>query len=417
MENNTEYAIIITNQIFSFVSILLSVVVLFVTLQMREHNQRMGWFIASICFLIGGLSYQIVSGVASNGLQQPYTAAARVFYSMIGPIFTLYFIETEKEEDQKWDGYFWTVLQSLISVLVILLIVFETSEFFIYMGFMVQHMIILIMLLISSKNIVASIGFIIGDCFPVVAALVGMSLSGLELMGFGEVMLLLIVFFCYQVDTERALLNKQVELSENKVSLLMEQIHPHFIYNSLQQIALLCDEKPEAVKPAIFSFSGYLRKNFEALTNEGLIPFEREMEHVDTYIELAEILPSRKFVVEKDLQVTDFYLPALVLQPLVENAILYGIGMSTEGDKILISTREEGGYIVISVKDDGHGQQTQLRTQKKRKSVGTKNVKTRLKILCEGELAIEKTDEGTVASIKIPLNKAKNPEKGENNKK
>jgi LytS/YehU family sensor histidine kinase len=220
-------------------------------------------------------------------------------------------------------------------------------------------------------------------------------------------MLLLFVFFLYQMDTERDLMVKQMELSNNKVSLLMDQIHPHFIYNALQQIALLCDEEPGSVKEAIIAFSGYLRKNLESLTNEGMIPFTEEMEHADIFIELAKILPSKDFVVEKRFEVTDFKIPALVVQPLVENAIKYGIGMSTEGDKILIETKLEGGYIVIRVVDDGHGVRTELSTQKKHKSVGTNNVKTRLKILCDGEMKINRSDSGTEAVIRIPEIKAR----------
>ena len=149
------------------------------------------------------------------------------------------------------------------------------------------------MLIFSSKDIVASIYFLIGSMFPVISALIGMADPKLHFMGLGIIMMFLMIFFGYQMDMERALLNKQVELSENKVSLLMEQIHPHFIYNSLQQIALLCDEDADKVKPAIFNFSAYLRKNFEALTNEKMIPFSQEMEHVDAYVALSQILPSR----------------------------------------------------------------------------------------------------------------------------
>jgi hypothetical protein len=133
-----------------------------------------------------------------------------------------------------------------------------------------------------------------------------------------------------------------------------------------------------------------------------MIPFSEEMEHTDTFIELAKVLPSKKFEVEKDFQITDFNVPALVVQPLVENAIKYGIGMSSEGDKVVIQTMVEKGYVLIKVKDNGHGERTELPTQKKRQSVGTKNVRTRLSILCDGELSINKTDKGTEAVIKIP---------------
>ena len=81
--------------------------------------------------------------------------------------------------------------------------------------------------------------------------------------------------------------------------------------------------------------------------------------------------------------------------------------MSEAGDIIRIETKEEGGYVFVKVIDDGHGKQTELSTQKKHKSVGTANVKTRLKILCDGEMILNKSDEGTEAIIKIPASRAK----------
>ncbi|MCR5214888.1 MAG: histidine kinase [Eubacterium sp.] len=386
----------IANLICIFVSMLLGIIVLITSIQMRVHNSRMGWFIASICVVMGGLTFQL-------GSTQVYS---RIFFSLVAPLFGLYFIDTEREEGQKWDGKFWTTVQGLFSLLVLILALSEIEEFFVYSAFLIQYMVVIVMLLVSSKRIRESIGFLLACLFPITTSLVGMGGYGLHFMGLGIIMMLLIVFFGYQMDMERELLERKVELTENRVSLLMEQIHPHFIYNSLQQIALLCDEDADAVKPAIFNFSAYLRKNFEALTNEKMIPFSQEMEHVDAYVALSSILPSRNFIVKKDFQISDFYLPALVIQPLVENAIYYGLSMSEKGDEILIQTKEEKGYIIITVKDDGHGKKTEISTQKKHKSVGTQNVKTRLSLLCDGEMTLNKSPQGTEAIIKIPANKA-----------
>ena len=397
----------VINTALTMVSLLLAGIVLVVTMQMKKHSRRIGWFIVAICVVIGGLSFQMVAESAAGDEARIYTGFAYVFYSLLAPVFGVYFIETERAEGQTWDGLFWTTLHGLLAFLVCVMARYDATEFQVFMAILLQYAVVLVMLLFSSKSIKASAGFIVGICLPMATSLTGMRVTGLDATGFGETMLLLFVFFLYQMDTEHDLMIKQVELSNNKVSLLMEQIHPHFIYNALQQIALLCDEEPQSVKNAIHAFSGYLRKNLESLTNEGMIPFKREMEHVDVFIELAQILPSKAFEVEKHFEVTDFNIPALVVQPLVENAIKYGIGMNTEGDKILIETKVEKGYIVIRVVDDGHGKQTELSTQKSHKSVGTKNVMTRLKILCDGEMSINRSDKGTEAIIRIPEMKAR----------
>ena len=395
------------NGAVSIITIIMIVILLIVVLQMRSNNKRMGWFLASVLVVMGGVTSEIMSYSSAIysvvKLSSVSAMRSHIFYASVAPLFSLYFLETEREQGQKWDGKFWTTLQSLVAVLVSILAIASPDSFFMWFAFILQYVIVIVMLLISSKDIKASVGFVLGSLFPISAAFIGIADENIDVVGFGMVMMLVIVLFVYQSDVERELLVNEAELSESKVSLLMDQIHPHFIYNSLQQIALLCDEDASAVKPAILNFSGYLRRNLESLTNVEMIPFEKEMEHVDMFVELASISPSRNFTVEKKFGITDFRLPAITLQPLVENAVKYGIGMSTEGDKIVIETKEEKGYIVICVSDDGHGKKTELSTQKDHRSVGTKNVMTRLKLLCDGELIVNRTEHGTVSMIKIPI--------------
>ena len=395
------------NTVATLISLLLAGITLLVGMQMKNHSRRIGWFIMSVCNALGGLAFHLTSFSAEPDTAVVYARVAYIFYAFVAPIFGVYFIETEREEGQEWDGYFWTTLHGLLALLVCIVAFYKPSSYQLFVALLIQYFVVLVMLLLSSKSIRASMGFIVGIMFPVATSLAGMGFDDIDLTGFGVTMLLLLVFFLYQMDTEHDLMVKQVELSNSKVSLMMDQIHPHFIYNALQQIALLCDEEPGSVKDAIYAFSAYLRKNLESLTNEGMIPFMTEMEHADMFIELAMVLPSKDFTVEKRFEITDFKIPALVVQPLVENAIKYGIGMSTEGGRILIETKLEGGYIVIRVVDDGHGVKTELSTQKKHKSVGTKNVKTRLKILCDGEMSINRSESGTEAVIRIPETKVR----------
>ena len=387
------------------VGILIAALLLVVVVQFRTHRVQTGFFLYSICVVLAGLSLQLAERYVDQDMENAAFICTRIMYSMAAPCFCLYFMETEHHEGEEWDRKFWTCIQFLMAVLVGAFAVFGRYHYMLQIVTLGQYIIILIMLFFSGKSIRAIIGFVLGLIFPIAAAVIAMINPDADFLGFSLSMLLLSVFFLYQLDTEREVLQSKAELSEKRVALLMEQIHPHFIYNSLQQIAILSDEDAKAVKPAIQNFSGYLRRKFQALTGAPMIPFTEEMEHVDMYIELAQILPSRHFEVEKDLQVTDFTLPPLTLQPLVENAIQYGIGMSEEGEKIRIETFREKGYIVIAVHDDGHGRKTQLQTQKSYKSVGTENVRTRLSLLCHGELKIDKGEEGTTATIRIPEEK------------
>ena len=390
------------NLIVCLVGILLTILLLIVAVNFRTHRKQMSYFLYSACVTLCGMGLQIADIYVPQSMEDNYFICSRILYSLVAPLFCLYFMETEHEEGEEWDRRFWASLQFLVAILVSAFSFRKESDFLMNLTTLIQYVLVMVMFLISAKSIRASVGFVLGSIFPIVSSIAGMVDSRVDIHGIALSMLLLTVFFLYQLDTEREVLQSKAELSEKKVALLMEQIHPHFIYNSLQQIAILSEEDAKAVKPAIQNFSGYLRRKFQALTGASLIPFTEEMEHVDMYIELAQILPSRHFEVEENLAVTDFMIPPLTLQPLVENAIQYGIGMSEEGEKIRIETFREKGYIVIAVHDDGHGKKTQLQTQKSYKSVGTENVRTRLSLLCQGELNIDKNEEGTTATIRIP---------------
>ena len=105
---------------------------------------------------------------------------------------------------------------------------------------------------------------------------------------------------------------------------------------------------------------------------------------------------------EYDLKATEFMLPPLVMQPIVENAVHYGIGTRTHGGHIVIETSDTPFMTLIRVKDDGTGKSTITEQQKTRRSVGMQNVRARLKALCSGDLIFESSEEGTTVTITIP---------------
>ena len=120
---NREIIINITNMILVFLSVILALTILGVAVRLKLKTRRMGWFIAALALVMGGLMAQVSAETmfSGNGLQKSdtYVARALLFYSLVAPIFGLYFIETEREEGQKWDGLFWTSMQGLISFLTV----------------------------------------------------------------------------------------------------------------------------------------------------------------------------------------------------------------------------------------------------------------------------------------------------------
>lgn len=190
------------------------------------------------------------------------------------------------------------------------------------------------------------------------------------------------------------------ELQEYKMKLLVAQIQPHFIYNSLMALQSKSTDNP-VVYEGIKSFGDYLRSNFMAITNNEVIPFEEELKCIKAYLKLERLNFDDKMKVEYDIEIDQFMLPALCIEPLVENAVRYGIGTYEQGGLVQIIVRDEPDYIEIEVKDDGSGGNKLTDAQKKRKSIGLENVRLRLKASGMGTLSLSQDETGTSAVVRL----------------
>ena len=115
--------------------------------------------------------------------------------------------------------------------------------------------------------------------------------------------------------------------------------------------------------------------------------------------------------IEYDIQTTDFFLPLLSIQPLVENAVKHGVGMKEDGGTVTIATREtEDAYEVI-ISDDGVGFDVNEKKDDGRSHVGMENTKKRLRDMCNADIIItSKVGEGTTARVIIPKNRKEDME-------
>ncbi len=208
-----------------------------------------------------------------------------------------------------------------------------------------------------------------------------------------------------RLHASEELAKKEIELQDSKVKLLVSQIQPHFIFNSLESIKALCREDPQKAGDAIQSFSRYLRANLESISSDKLISLETELNHARQYIALEQMGDSRRINVEWDIQDKNFAVPALTIEPLVENAIRHGIMARPGGGTIMISSRREGDYHIITVEDDGIGIDNSTQEQKNRKSTGMTNVRERLAARANGTLKVSGTGHGTLAVVRIPVEK------------
>lgn len=193
-------------------------------------------------------------------------------------------------------------------------------------------------------------------------------------------------------------------MAEQRIQIMLSQIKPHFLYNSLGAIEELCDSDPQTAKLATATFSRYLRGNMDSITAEGEIPFSRELSHTKIYLELEQLRFEDALQVKYDIACSDFSIPALTLEPLAENAVFHGVRENPDGrGTVTIAAREYPDRIEISVADDGPGFDPAEISRDGRPHVGIQNVQTRLTHVSGGDLRIRsEIGRGTTATIVLP---------------
>ncbi len=205
------------------------------------------------------------------------------------------------------------------------------------------------------------------------------------------------------ISSERMLLEERERVNDMKIRLVLSQVKPHFLFNSLNAIYYLIEKSPLQAQAAIDSFSDYLRGNMEALERTALIPITQEMKHVKSYLRLEEMRFQDELEVIYDVKALNFNVPALSIEPMVENAVKHGISQNEDGGYVKISTDEtERGY-EIRIEDNGSGFKVEDIGNDGRLHVGIANVRTRLESMVKGTLTIEsEIGKGTCVTIFIP---------------
>ena len=204
-------------------------------------------------------------------------------------------------------------------------------------------------------------------------------------------------------------LRVQKDLYDAKVQIMVSQIRPHFMYNALTSIAMMCELDPMTAKKATIAFADYLRGNMDSLKQTRPVPFETELEHLKNYLYIEKLRFDYLLNIEYDIQATGFELPLLSIQPLVENAVKHGVGMKKGGGTVKISSVETDSAFEVIVSDDGVG--FDVNAPKKddgRSHVGMENTKRRLKEMCKADIVItSEVGKGTTARVIIPKKEGK----------
>ena len=258
---------------------------------------------------------------------------------------------------------------------------------------------------------------------PLLASIIQVFIYGYSLSNIAIIISGMIMFAQALDDNAKTMIAKEVfikkqsdELMDMRTKIALSQIKPEFLYDTLNSIYTLCDTDTARAKEVIVHLSNYLRQDIESIDAENLVSFEKELNHTMVYLELEKTRNPGRFTVEYHTKASSFKLPALTIQPLVENALTHGIYKLPPDAKgnIKISSEKGYGYVKITVSDNGVGFDYEKLKQEPgmaRNLAGIQNVRNRLKILEDAELHVKsKEGEGTTVEIIIPVKDSKESE-------
>ena len=257
----------------------------------------------------------------------------------------------------------------------------------------------------KSMTIHAKMAFWISFTVPCIAMIIQIFFYGIYLIVFSTEVAALAMYIFLLADHTDSYYRQKQEITKLKIDIMLAQMQPHFMYNCLQVIQQICLKEPEKAAEAIGDFSDYLRHNTDSILNDCPIPFELELSHVSEYIKLQRLRFSDDLDISFELACKDFNIPTMTLQPLVENAVLYGIRRSDMGKGIVtIRSEEFSDRYEVSVIDGGPGfNADKVSDCGQRVGTGIQNVRNRLRLTCGGDLKIvSQPGKGTTATIILP---------------
>ncbi len=232
-------------------------------------------------------------------------------------------------------------------------------------------------------------------------------------MGFSSLVIstvLVVVFFSRErqarAEAQAAQERERTERAEREATLanlraLQAQIEPHFLFNTLANVASLVDSEPARAKHMLESFNRFLRASLAATRTE-TTTLGADAELIAAYLEVLQVRMGKRLAYRIDVpqDLAGFVLPPMLVQPVVENAIQHGLEPKVEGGEVAISARRDGPQVRIEVTDTGVGFGATTRG-----GLGLANLRDRLRLLYGERAALAITENhpaGTRVSIALP---------------
>ncbi len=200
----------------------------------------------------------------------------------------------------------------------------------------------------------------------------------------------------------------ETQLAHAQLQALRMQLHPHFLFNTLNAISVLIPKNPEAARDMLRHLSEFLRLT---LQNNGaqLIPLETKLEFLECYLQIERARFGDRLIILRDIAGDSLHaqVPNLILQPLVENAVRHGLAAQRGPARLAISARRDNGTLKLQVRDNGRGLATSDNNSHTA-GIGLSNTCARLRQLYGDGYRFELSSAekgGVVATLEIPFRK------------
>lgn len=214
-----------------------------------------------------------------------------------------------------------------------------------------------------------------------------------------------IAVMLYVFDHAQEQVRMAEELSESQFRLMLNQLKPHFIRNSLATIRVITRHDPQKAYDMLYDFANYISYNIDSMRENKLTPFSEELKHIREYTNIEEEHLRHRLRMVYDSGPTDFLIPPLSVEPFVENAVKHGVWPKREGGTVWVSSGETDRAYIVTIKDNGVGfdPQNPPSPALRGHGIGMNYAVERIRTMVNGEVLVKsELGKGTIVTITIP---------------
>lgn len=217
---------------------------------------------------------------------------------------------------------------------------------------------------------------------------------------------IVISYFQGQQNEEKEKTELVLKNKEMQISLLKSQINPHFLFNTLNSISTLINSNKERARKVITQLSDIFRYALDSHSGK-MVKLANEVEFIESFIRIQQVRFGDRLSFEKEIDASclSLSIPPMILQPLVENSVKYGVGPKEDGGTIHLLIRRQPGGVYFEVRDNGLGTNAKKVMDGTSSGVGMRNTDMRLKSYYgpNAGLVVNATEAGYSVGFSIPV--------------